>query len=119
MAQGASADEQLLDVALARCELSLLLGAGGAADALRTIDPTALSPIQRVRYDLMGVMAAGVVERRRERFEAAAEQAADLGALHLVQLAAECLARSYGAPPQRALELSERLGMQARPIFRL
>ena len=51
--------------------------------------------------------------------EAAIDSAADVDALHLVQLGTETLERLYKTGDHRPFTLSERLEMRARPVFRL
>ena len=116
VAAAASADEQLIDVGFGRCELALLTGEGDPSAAIAAIDPATLSAIQRVRYDILSALAnpAGRTDRLRHAMSAAS----DLGALHMVQFAAESLGRTSGVEAGRAAELATSLGLVARPVFR-
>ena len=119
IARSASADEQLVDSAFARCELSLLTGAETAG--LDALDPASLSPVQRARYSLLLAVTDSSLPDRRSKLEEAATAAGDVGLLHLVQLGMETLFRLYGAESdrKRALVLSDRLQLRARPRFRI
>ena len=119
VALSASADEQLVDVALGRCELALLQGAPSAGSNLKSVDAESLSSVQRVRFDLFAALADRNDGARQERLVRVSHAAQELGALHIVQLAGECLARLYGQDQERPVELSSRLDMRARPLFRL
>ncbi len=118
IAQSASADEQLVDVAFGRCELALLVGSTDPGTALQSIDPEQLSPIQRARWHMLSALCAAP-EERRALLESAIESASAVDALHLVQLGVESLGRLFGTGDERSLTLSERLEMRARPVFRL
>jgi class 3 adenylate cyclase/tetratricopeptide (TPR) repeat protein len=119
IARVASADEQLVDVAFGRCELRLLAGSADAAVPLQSIDRSKLAPVQAVRFDVLAALASSPQPERRSTLEMAASTASDLGALHLVQFAAEALDRLYGEEHERSMALSDALGLVARPVFRL
>ena len=119
VARSASGDEQLVDAAFGRCELALLNGDAAPSDSLASIDVASLSPVQHARFDLVSAIADRSHPDRLARLRAAQERASEVGAIHLVQLASEALARITGSELDRALRLSESLGMTARPVFRL
>ncbi len=119
VARSASGDEQLIDAAFGRCELALLVGDATPSDALASIDVESLSPVQHARFELISAIADRSAPDRLERLASALDEASDVGAVHLVQLGAEVLARLAGSELDRSLRLSERLRMTARPVFRL
>jgi class 3 adenylate cyclase/tetratricopeptide (TPR) repeat protein len=118
-ARTASGDEQLIDAAFGRSELALLNGDGDPSAPLESIDVASLSPVQHARFDLVSAIADRSHPDRLNRLRSAQAKASEVGAIHLVQLAAEVLARITGSELERALQLSGRLGMVARPVFRL
>ncbi len=119
VARTASGDEQLVDVALGRCELALLTGEEAPSERLLSIDAGSLSPVQHARFELMSAIADRAHPDRVSRLVSALDEASDVGAVHLVQFATETLARLGAGELERALRLSDSLGLVARPVFRL